>query len=111
MAFRALAARRRARRLFDYLRSERRTLRQGFVALLVSTGAALVAGITLGSISHTLELLPGLIILIPAANGMRGTIFGAIGARLGTSIHSGLFDVNRDRQGILYQNVFVAVVT
>src|ERR687887_1015122 len=111
MAFRALAARRRARRLWGYLRSERRTLRQGFVALLVSTGAALVAGVALGSISHTLEALPGLIILIPAANGMRGTIFGAIGARFGTSIHAGLFEVTRERQGVLYQNVFVAIVT
>src|SRR5205809_1920207 len=107
----ALAPRRRARRLWDYLRSERRTLRQGFVALLVSTGAALVAGITLSSISKTLLALPGLIILIPAANGMRGTIFGAIGARFGTSIHAGLFEVTRDRQGVLYQNTFVAIVT
>jgi mgtE-like transporter len=102
---------RRARRFLDYLRSERRTLRQGFLALLVSTGAALVAGVTLGSISHTLEALPGLIILIPAANGMRGTIFGAIGARFGTSIHAGLFEVSTRRGGVLYQNVFVAIVT
>src|SRR6266487_3355965 len=107
----ALAPRRRAMRLWDYLRSERRTLRQGFVALLVSTGAALVAGVTLSSISKTLIALPGLIILIPAANGMRGTIFGAIGARLGTSIHAGLFEVTRERQGVLYQNTFVAIVT
>jgi mgtE-like transporter len=107
----AIAARRRARRIWAYLRSERRTLRQGFVALLVSTGAALIAGVTLGSISHTLQALPGLIILIPAANGMRGTIFGAIGARFGTSIHSGLFEVTRERDGVLYQNVFVAIVT
>jgi mgtE-like transporter len=107
----ALAPRRRARRLWDYLRSERRTLRQGFVALLVSTGAALVAGVTLSSISKTLLALPGLIILIPAANGMRGTIFGAIGARFGTSIHAGLFEVTRERQGVLYQNTFVAIVT
>src|SRR5438067_7880176 len=107
----AFAPRRRARRVWAYLRSERRTLRQGFVALIVSTGAALVAGVTLGSITHTLALLPGLIILIPAANGMRGTIFGAIGARLGTSIHSGLFDATRERSGILYQNTFVAIVT
>jgi mgtE-like transporter len=107
----ALEARRRARRLFGYLRSERRTLRQGFVALIVSTCAALVAGVTLSSISHTLLALPGLIILIPAANGMRGTIFGAIGARFGTSIHAGLFDVTRERQGVLYQNTFVAIVT
>jgi mgtE-like transporter len=107
----AFQAKRRAGRLFSYVRSERRTLRQGFVALLVSTCAALVAGVTLSSISHTLQTLPGLIILIPAANGMRGTIFGAIGARFGTSIHSGLFEVTRERQGVLYQNTFVAIVT
>src|SRR5439155_13394618 len=93
------------------LRSERRTLRQCFVAVLVSTGAALGAGVTLSSISKTLLPLPGLIILIPAANGMRGTIFGAIGARFGTSIHAGLFEVTWERQGVLYQNVFVAIVT
>jgi mgtE-like transporter len=42
---------------------------------------------------------------------MRGTIFGAMGARLGTSTHAGLFEVSRARSGILYQNVFVAVVS
>src|SRR5213078_3338799 len=98
-------------RIWAYLRSERRTLRQGFVALLVSTRAALVAGVTLASITNTLQALRGLIILIPAAKGMRGTIFGAIGARLGTSIRAGLFEPNRDRQGVLYQNTFVAIVT
>lgn len=106
-----MAFTRRARRLLDALRAERRTLRQGFVALLVSTLAALVAGITLGSITHTLQALPGLIILVPAATGMRGTIFGAIGARLATSTHAGLFRVTWERSGILYQNVFVAIVT
>ncbi len=107
----ALAPRRRARRVFAYWRSERRTLRQGFLALLLSTGAGIVAGVTLGSISHTLVLLPSLFILIPAAVGMKGTIFGAIGARLGTSTHAGLFDVSRARTGILYQNVFVGIIT
>jgi mgtE-like transporter len=107
----ALAPRRRARRLFAYWRTERRTLRQGFVALLVGTLAALVAGVTLGSITHTLEALPGLIILIPAAAGMRGTIFGALGGRLGTSIHAGLFEITLDRSGVLAQNVVTSVVT
>jgi mgtE-like transporter len=107
----ALAPRRRARRLFAYWRSEERTLRQGFVALLISTAAALVAGITLGAISETLLVLPGLFILIPAAVGMRGTIFGAIGARFGTSTAAGLFEVTWRRTGVLYQNVFVGVVT
>jgi mgtE-like transporter len=105
----ALAPRRRARRLWDYLRSERRTLRQGFVALLVGAAAAFVAGLTLGSITATLEALPGLFILIPAAAGMQNTIFGAIGARLGTSTHTGLFEVTRSRQGVLYQNVLAGI--
>lgn len=103
--------RRRARRLWDYWRSEQRTLRQGFVALLLGTLTALVAGITLASITDTLQELPGLLILVPAVLGMRGTIFGAIGARLGTSIHAGIFEVTWDRNGVLYQNVFVAAVS
>jgi mgtE-like transporter len=106
----AFAPRRRVRSIWRYFRAERRTLRQGTVALLLGTVAAFVAGIALGSISHTLETLPGLIILIPAAVGMRGVIFGAMGARLGTSTHAGLFEVTRERTGVLYQNVFAAVV-
>jgi mgtE-like transporter len=107
----AFAPRRRARRLWDYWRSEQRTLRQGFVALILGTLTALVAGITLASITGTLQELPGLLILVPAVLGMRGTVFGAIGARLGTSIHAGLFEVTWNRTGVLYQNVYVAVVT
>ena len=95
----------------DYLRSERRTLRQGFVALLLGAAASFVAGITLANITDTLRALPGLLILTPAVLGMRGTIFGAFGARLGTATHTGLFQVTLERSGVLYQNVFVAVVT
>jgi mgtE-like transporter len=102
---------RRARRLLDYLRSERRTLRQGFVALLLGAATAFVAGITLANITDTLRELPGLLILIPAILGMRGTIFGAVGARLGTATHAGLFEVTAARTGVLYQNIFVAVVS
>ncbi|MGQ0669213.1 MAG: magnesium transporter [Actinomycetota bacterium] len=102
---------RRARRLWGYWRAEQRTLRQGFVALLLSTAAGFVAALTLGSITGTLEALPGLLILIPASVGMRGTIFGAIGARLGTSTHAGLFEVTFDRAGILYGNVYVGIIS
>jgi mgtE-like transporter len=101
----------RARRLWASLRAERRTLRQGFVALVLSTLASFVAGLTLSSITDTLRALPGLLVLIPAAVGMRGTIFGAIGARLGTSTHSGLFEPNLRRGGVLHRNVEVAWIT
>ncbi|HXF71335.1 MAG TPA: magnesium transporter [Actinomycetota bacterium] len=106
-----MAFRPRARRLWASLRAERRTLRQGLVALLLSTLAGLTAGLTLSSITGTLREIPGLMILIPAAVGMKGTIFGAIGARLGTSINAGTFRVSRDREGVLYQNIYVGVVT
>ena len=58
--------------VFAYWRAERRTIRQGFVALVVASTGNLVAGLTLGSITGTLERLPGLMVLVPAAIGMRG---------------------------------------
>jgi mgtE-like transporter len=106
----AFAPRRGARNIGRFLRAERRTLRQGLVALILGTIAAFVAGVWLGSITDTLERLPGLFILIPAALSMRGTIFGSMGARLATSTHAGLFEVTRDRGGVLYREMFVAVV-
>ena len=42
---------------------------------------------------------------------MRGTIFGAIGARLGTASAAGTFETNLKRGGVLAQNVEVAFVT
>ncbi|MDP8955689.1 MAG: magnesium transporter [Actinomycetota bacterium] len=101
----------RGGRLLDYVRSERRTLRHGFVALLLGALTSFVAGITLANITETLRQLPGLLILIPAVLGMRGTIFGAMGARLGTSTHVGLFEVTSERTGVLYQNVYVAAMS
>jgi len=74
---------RRARRLWRFWRSEQHTLRQGFVALFISSGGDLLAGLALGSMTHTLTTLPGLLVLVPAAIGMRGNIFGALGSRLG----------------------------
>jgi mgtE-like transporter len=100
-----------ARRLYRSWRAEKRTLRQGLVALTLSTAASFVAGLILASITHTLSALPGLLVLIPAAVGMRGTIFGAIGARLGTASAAGTFETNLKHGGVLAQNVEVAFVT
>jgi mgtE-like transporter len=106
-----MALLRRAPRWYRSLHAERRTLRQGLVALVLSTFAGFVAGLTLAGIGDTLRELPGLLVLVPAAVGMRGTIFGAIGARLGTTNAAGTFEVSRRHDGVLYRNVYVAVVT
>ncbi len=96
---------RRARRLWAYWRAEKRTLRQGFVALFLSSGGDLLAGLALGFMSDSLQRLPSLFILIPAAIGMRGNIFGALGSRLGTGAHTGLLEPSRKRESFLGQNV------
>jgi mgtE-like transporter len=98
-----------ARRLLRAWQLEQRTLRQGFVALLISSGGDLLAGLALGSMTGTLERLPGLLILVPGAIGMRGDILGALGSRLGTTIHAGTFRPSvKDRDGPLFQNVVAA---
>jgi mgtE-like transporter len=89
--------------------SDASTVRQGFAALLVSSAGDLLAGLTLGSITHTLDRLPGLLVLVPAAIGMRGNIFGALGSRLGTAIHAGTFRLSRRRDTIVGQNILAAV--
>src|SRR5438045_5930675 len=82
---------------------------QGMAALLVSSAGDLFAGLTLGAITHTLEALPGLLVLIPAAIGMRGNIFGALGSRLGTAIHTGTFSLSRRADTVVGQNVLASL--
>src|SRR3954467_8145597 len=97
------------RRLGAYIRavlgSDVASVRQGAVALLLSSGGDLLAGLTLGAITGTLERLPGLLVLGPPAIGMRGNIFGALGSRLGTSIHTGTFRLSGRRDTVVGQNV------
>ena len=96
-------------RVYGYLTEEKETLRQGFAALFLSSTGELVAGIVLAGIAGTLDELVGLAVLIPAAIGMRGAIFGAMGSRLSTSIQTGLFELNL-RRGVLAVNAQAALV-
>jgi mgtE-like transporter len=95
-------------RLRAAIDSDASGLRQALAALLVSSGGDLLAGLTLGAITGTLEDLPGLLVLVPAAIGMRGNIFGALGSRLGTSIHTGTFRLSWRRDTVVGQNILAA---
>jgi mgtE-like transporter len=96
-------------RLGAVVGSDAATVRQGLAALLVSSVGDLLAGLTLGSITHTLDQLPGLLVLVPAAIGMRGNIFGALGSRLGTAIHAGTFRLSRRPDTVVGQNVLASI--
>src|SRR5437588_7356202 len=102
-------ARRAGARFRALVGADASTLRQGLAALLVSSGGDLLAGLTLGGITGTLADRPGLLVLVPAAIGMRGNIFGALGSRFGTSIHAGTFTLSRRAETVVGQNVIAAM--
>lgn len=99
-----------ARQVREYFHSERQTLKQGFIAVLIASMTSLIAGLTLAAMDGRIGVVIGLFVLIPVSIGMRGNIFGALAARLGTTIHSGLFEVSASKNGILYQNVYAATL-
>jgi mgtE-like transporter len=93
------------RRTRSFLSRNRSVFTLGLVALMISSLGDLLAGATLGSMSELLKLLPGLMILIPPAIGMRGNVFGALGSRLGTAMHIGTFELSTGKGTLLRSNI------
>lgn len=85
-------------------------VRQSLVALGLNSTTSLVAGAFLGSITGTFDRYPGLLVLVPAAIGLRGNIFGSFGNRISTTIHSGTFRLSTRRDTVLGQNVLAASI-
>jgi len=94
----------------SYWAQESRSIRSGSLALTLGLSATLVAGIVLASAGERLGSVPGLLALIPAAIGMRGAIFGALGARLSTGILTGQFDRRLDRTSYLGRQIEAATI-
>lgn len=98
------------RSVIALVKRESRSLRQGFFANLASSIGDLAAGLALGTATGRLEEIPGLLLLVPPAIGMRGNIFAAMGSRLGTAVHLGEFSVSMRRGSVLGDNVAAATV-
>ncbi len=97
-------------RLRALLGPSREVVRQSLVSLTLNSSTSLVAGAVLGSITDTFERLPGLLVLVPAAIGLRGNVFSALGNRLSTAIHLGNFRMSMRRQTLMGQNVAASLV-
>jgi mgtE-like transporter len=97
------------RRFRALVRADPAGVRAGFVAHLLATATGLAAGLILGSITGTLEELPGLLVLVPAAVGLRGNVFGALGSRLGTLVATGEFRLSRRLDTEVGQNLAASV--
>jgi mgtE-like transporter len=85
-------------------------VRQSLVALGLNSTTSLIAGAFLGAITETLQRYPGLLVLVPAAIGLRGNIFGAFGNRISTSIHAGSFRWSLREEAVLGQNVLASML-
>ena len=77
----------------------------GLCALTIAAVADLIAGLFLTTMEEIIMLIPGMMIMIYCAIGMRGNIFGAMGSRLGTSMHMGTFQMTFRKKSVLRSNV------
>ena len=97
------------RQLTSFFHNFSDLFRQAPFSLLFCSFTGLLAGIGLSLMTSMLELLPGLLILIPPAIAMRGNVYSALVSRLGTSMHLGLFSTTLRKGGVLYQNVYTSL--
>ncbi len=77
----------------DYLdryTSVKSIVREALPFELVCTIGGVFAGIILVKMVDMIEMIPGLLVLVPAILGMRGNISCTLGSRLGSAIHLGL---------------------
>lgn len=66
--------------------------REALPVLAVSAVGGLFAGVVLGGMEAELEILPGLLLLVPALLATRGNVYGSLGARLASALHQGLVE-------------------
>ena len=97
-------------RLRTLLGSSSDVVRQSLVSLTLNSSTSLVAGAVLGSITNTFERLPGLLVLVPAAIGLRGNVFSALGNRLSTASHLGNLRLTIRRQTLMGQNIAASMI-
>jgi mgtE-like transporter len=97
-------------KITNFFRDVSRVLGETFIALFICAIGDLIAGILLSGMTNTLEVLPGLLVLIPGAIGMRGNIFGALGSRLGSNLHIGTLTPELKKSPVLNQNIISAMI-
>ncbi len=85
-------------------------LKQIMPILMLTTAGSVFAGFVFIGMSEQLEILPGLIVLIPAVMDTRGNIYGALGSRLATGFHLGIIMPKFERNPNLINISSVSIV-
>lgn len=97
-------------KITHFFKDVSRVLGEGSTALFIAAITGIIAGIFLSKMTGDLEVLPGLLVLIPGAIGMRGNIFGALGSRLSSNLHIGLLSPELKKSDILNQNIIASII-
>lgn len=100
----------RLRPFGGFLGPNRADAAQSLGALAFSALTSVVAGLTLASRQDQLEMLPGLLLFVPATIGLRGNVFGPFGSRLSTALQTGQFSWSAKPDSLLGQNLIAVVV-
>lgn len=96
------------RRLVELLGPTGSAARQSLVALGFNSLTSFAAGAMLVGFEDTWRRLAPMLILVPAAIGLRGNVFSTLGNRLSTSIHTGTFRVSFKSDSVLGQNLLAS---
>lgn len=99
---------RQPRRLIELLGPTGDAARQSLVALGFNSATSFAAGAMLVGFEGTWRRLAPMLILVPAAIGLRGNVYSTLGNRLSTSIHTGTFRVSFKPDSVLGQNLIAS---
>lgn len=85
-------------------------LRQSLPLLILCGIGEVFAGTVFGHSTDALDMLPGLIVLVPALIGLRGNINTTLGSRLGSAAHMGLISSKSFWNDEMKENVKASLV-
>jgi len=82
-------------------------IKQSMPLLLGCGMGEIIVGSFFGQLD--LEMLPGLIVLVPAIIGLRGNISVALGSRLGSGFHLGVIDFSHSWKKEVKENIIASL--
>lgn len=83
---------------------------QGLTVLTLCAIANFISGSVFRAMIKHLELLPGLIVMIPPLIDLRGNIGSALGSRLGTALHTGIIEPRLKMTSELKVNMLSSII-
>ena len=85
-------------------------IRQSLPVLFICIFGEILAGVFLMNIENYLNVLPGILILVPAVMGTRGNILGTVSTRLTSALHLGSIYPRIRKNPLLKTNIKAGIL-